>query len=257
MCPSRERLLDTLSTARTVLTRILWWDGDDWHIVHDAIGFHPSEELPPRSIMHALGKLVVLHQVADLKVFVGNQVVRRDERVRRFASEIFTLPLHFQRGFRQALSGLLAVLALFLFARDAPIETFEFCLSLAVVAWVLNALSVGVGVEDLQPHVDTDHAASFDMFALAFGLHPKLAIISICASQDANSFDLLGGEGFDMLPGIAHQAQSPNAASIDEGDVTSIGLQLPSRLLIFHASIVVLKLGVAFLAGLRGSRQFS
>src|SRR2546426_1537110 len=38
------RSLDTLSTARTVLTRILWGDGDDRDIVHDAIGFHPTEE---------------------------------------------------------------------------------------------------------------------------------------------------------------------------------------------------------------------
>src|SRR5579864_7013397 len=99
MRPGGERLLDTLSTARTILTRVLWGNGNDRHIVHDAVGFHPTEELPPGSIMDTLGKFMVLDQVADLKVFVGNQVVRRDKRVRRLASEIFTLPLHFQRRF--------------------------------------------------------------------------------------------------------------------------------------------------------------
>src|SRR5947209_19927191 len=157
MCPSRERFLDTLSTARTVLARILWWHGDDWHIMHDTVGFHPIEELTPCRIMNALGKLVVLDQIADLKVFVGNQVVRRDERVRRFASEIFTLPLHFQIGFRQTLSGLLAVLAFLVFTRYSPVETFEFRLGEASVTWVGNLLSIRVGVEELQAHVDAHH----------------------------------------------------------------------------------------------------
>ncbi len=80
MCPGGERFLDALylsprqgPTARTVLTRILWWNGNDRHIMHDAVGLHPTEELTPCSIKDALGKLVVLDQVADLKVFVGNQ----------------------------------------------------------------------------------------------------------------------------------------------------------------------------------------
>ena len=97
MRPSRERFLHTLSTARTILTGVLWGDGDDRHIMHDAVGLHPAEELPPCRIMDALGQFVVFHQIADLKVFVGNQVVRRDQRVRRFAGEIFTLPLHASR----------------------------------------------------------------------------------------------------------------------------------------------------------------
>src|SRR6266704_499626 len=142
MCASGERFLDTLSTARAILTGVGWGHGDDWHIVHDTISFDPSEELAPGRIMDTLGKLMVLDQVADLKEFVGNQVVRRDERVRRFTSEIFTLPLHFQIRFSQALSSFLAILSLFLFTRHAPMETFQFCLRLAIVTWVLNLLAV-------------------------------------------------------------------------------------------------------------------
>ena len=70
MCPSGKSLLDPLSTARTILTGVLRWDRYDWHIMHDAIGFHPGEELPPRSIMDALGQFPVFDQIADLKVFV-------------------------------------------------------------------------------------------------------------------------------------------------------------------------------------------
>ena len=129
MCPGGERFLDTLSTTRAILAGVLRWHGDDWHIVHDAISFDPVQELAPCGVMDALGKLVVLDHIADLKMLVGNQVVRRDKRVRCFASEIFTLPLHFQIGFSQALSGLLTVLTLLLFARDLPMETLEFRLS--------------------------------------------------------------------------------------------------------------------------------
>ncbi len=116
MGPGREGFLDALSTARTVLTGVLWRNGDHLYSMHHAVGLHPVEELPPCCVMDTLGKLMILDQVADLKLFIGNQVVRRDKRVRCFPSEIFTLPLHFQVRFSQVLSGLLAVLALFLFA---------------------------------------------------------------------------------------------------------------------------------------------
>ncbi len=116
MGSGRESFLDALSTAGTILTGVVWCDRDDRDIVHHPVGLHPVEELPPGGIVDALGKLVILDQVADLKLFIGNQVVRRDQRVRCLASEIFTLPLHFQIGFAQTLSGLLAVLALFAFA---------------------------------------------------------------------------------------------------------------------------------------------
>ena len=250
MCSGGEGLLDTLPTARTVLAGVLWCNGDDWHIMHDAVGLDPVQKLAPCRIMDALGQFAVLDQVADLQVFVGNQVVRRDERVRRFASEIFTLPLHFQRRFRQSLSGLLAVLALFLFTRDAPMETLEFRLGLSVVALVFNGIPIGVGVEELQAHVDANDAARLDMFALALCLDTELDIVSISTTEDANSFDLLDGEGFDLLARGTNQAEATNATAIDKGDMTPIGVNLPSCLLIFHTAVVVLKLGVSLLSRL-------
>ena len=44
--------------------------------------------------MKALGEVMVLEEVAYLQVFMGNQVVRRDERVRRLTGEVFALPMH-------------------------------------------------------------------------------------------------------------------------------------------------------------------
>jgi hypothetical protein len=69
--------------------------------------------------MDALGKCVVLDHVAYLEMFIGNQVVRRDKRVRLLPGKILTLPLHSQIRLCQFLSGFLAVLALLLFLRHA------------------------------------------------------------------------------------------------------------------------------------------
>ena len=94
-------------------------------------------------------------------------------------------------------------------------QTFKFLLRLSGETWVLNALTVGIGVEDLQTHVDADHAAGFHMLTLPFDLDTELHIIAIGTAQEANSLDLLGGEGEDVLSGIADQAQSPNATWCD------------------------------------------
>src|SRR5438128_8438686 len=56
MRPGGECLLHPLSTARTILTGVLWGDGDDGHIMHDAVGFHPGEEVPPGGIIDACKK---------------------------------------------------------------------------------------------------------------------------------------------------------------------------------------------------------
>jgi hypothetical protein len=47
----------------------------------------------PARVGNGLGKPPVAHQIAYLQVLQGNQVVRRDERARRFAGEILALPL--------------------------------------------------------------------------------------------------------------------------------------------------------------------
>ena len=59
------------------------------------------------------------------------------------------------------------------------------------MAWVLNLLTIGVSVEDLQTHVDADHAAGLHMVTLPLDLDTELNIIPIGAAQEANAFDLL------------------------------------------------------------------
>ncbi len=47
-------------------------------------------------IMNTLGEMMVFDHIAYLKLLIGNQIVRGDERACLFAGKVFTLPLHFQ-----------------------------------------------------------------------------------------------------------------------------------------------------------------
>src|SRR5262249_22825114 len=48
----------------------------------------------------------------------------------------------------------------------------------------------------------------------------------------------------------ADQTKTPDATAIGEGDMFAIWLYPPSRLLVLHRAVIVLKLGIALLAGL-------
>ena len=124
-------------------------------------------------------------------------------------------------------------------------ETFEFRLRLSIVALVLYRVSIGVGVEDLQTHVDTDDTASFHMLTLSFGLNSELSVVSIGAAQEADPLDLLHWESFDMLSGTANQAQ---ATTKGESDVASIRVYLPSGGFVLHTSVIMLKCRVPLLS---------
>src|SRR5260370_21656574 len=86
------------------------------------------------------------------------------------------------------------------------------------------------------------------MFYLTFGLYPKLAIVAISTVDNTHSLNLFGGEGGNLLLLIAYQPQATNATTIREGDVFPIRLDFPASLLVLHAPIVMLKLGIALLA---------
>src|SRR5260370_26503466 len=85
------------------------------------------------------------------------------------------------------------------------------------------------------------------MFDGAFCLDAKLDIVAISPAQETHPLDLLDRESSDLLFLVAHKAKSPDATPIGENDVLAIGFQLPSGLFILDTSIVVLKLGIAFL----------
>src|SRR2546421_7100483 len=85
------------------------------------------------------------------------------------------------------------------------------------------------------------------MLYLALSLYRKLDIVAVGTMHKAYALDLLGGEGFHVLLGIAHQTQSPDATTIRERDVSAIGLKLPAGLLVLDGAVIMLKAGIAFL----------
>src|SRR5437588_3078614 len=80
-----ERLLHRSATRGTRLRGVVWRHRENRNAMHDAIGFHPTEELVPARVMNGFGKMPVLDQIADLQVFVGNQIARCDKRVCRLS----------------------------------------------------------------------------------------------------------------------------------------------------------------------------
>jgi hypothetical protein len=68
--PHRQRLVHPHATARTVLRGELRGDCYHGHLLYPSVVVHPPEEPSPSGIADTLGKLVVLDQVSDLKVFI-------------------------------------------------------------------------------------------------------------------------------------------------------------------------------------------
>ena len=126
MRPHTECLVDALATARTVLCGELWRDGDDRNVMQFPIIVDPDQEPSPRGIADGLREFVVLDQIGDLQVFIGNQIARCDKRACRLPGKVFTLPLYFQIRFGKPLPSLPSILALLLFLGDSAVQAFQF-----------------------------------------------------------------------------------------------------------------------------------
>ena len=130
MRTDRERFLDDRATFRALLTSVLRWDGDALRFVQSCIVSNPLEEDPPTCIMDRFCQFAVAYHVPNLKVFIGNQVARRDVRVCRLTGKILTLPLHFQVLLGQCISAFF-LLADFFCLRESRLRdvraSFQLC----------------------------------------------------------------------------------------------------------------------------------
>ena len=104
-----QGLFDPGATFTTILAREMRRNRYDRNIVDRAIVLDPPEKATPRGITDGLGQVVVLDQIGDLEILVGNQVVRRDKRVCRFPSKIFTLPTDLEIRLAEFLPRLCAI----------------------------------------------------------------------------------------------------------------------------------------------------
>src|SRR6266516_4359730 len=79
-------------------------------------------------------------------------------------------------------------------------------------------------------------------------LDSELQIVAISTVDNPDPLDLLKRECSNLLLGIADQPQASHTTPIGEGDVLPIRRELPARLLVLHAPVLVLEPGIAFLA---------
>jgi hypothetical protein len=131
VCALAQALLHAIPTARTVLRGEVGRNRNDGNAMQATIIAHPGQEETPRCIADTLRKPMILDHVGNLEVFVGDQIVRLDQRPRSFAREVFTLPTHVQIPFGKPFDGLFTVLGPLDFARDAPMQALQlsFCLA--------------------------------------------------------------------------------------------------------------------------------
>src|SRR6266576_6788458 len=146
--------------------------------------------------------------------------------------------------------GLLSIGRFLLFARETPGKTLELRLRFAVVARVGDSVSLRVSQEALKTHINTKLMARCNMLDFAGSSDAELAGVAISTADNANPLDIFHGKGLNLLFLVSDQAQATNATAIGEGDMTACILELPTSRLVFHASVIVLKLGIAFLCRL-------
>lgn len=248
MRANRQRLLDHCSACRAFLAGVLGWDGDHGDSMYIPVVVQPADECPPSCIMDRFGEFAVTYHIPDLKVFIGNQVARRDVRVCYFASKILTLPLHFQVLLGKSLSGFLAISRFLLLTRESSLKSFELVFRFAVVPGVVDCHAFRVSQVRFESHINAQLRARWDMLNLALSINTELAIIAVCLSDNAHTLDQLHWELFHPLALVSNQLETAYPTAICEGDMTTI--KFPTRGLVLHTAVVVLKLGIALLSRL-------
>src|SRR6266700_2889904 len=133
VCTHTQGLLDPRTTFRAILACVVRFHRNDRDVVQEGIVFEPLHEYSPSCIMDRLGKLTVANHIADLKMFIGNQVARRDKRVCLLSGKIFTLPLHLQMLLGKCFSSFLSVSRFLLFLGKSSLETFQALFSFVIV----------------------------------------------------------------------------------------------------------------------------
>jgi hypothetical protein len=123
-----------------------------------------------------------------------------------------------------------------------------FCLP--QMARVLNAMPLRVREKGGETQVNAGGDARWLMHDLALGPNPKLDIVPIGTTDNPNALDLREREGFDVLRGIAHQSQASDARAIREREVPAVRFQSPACRFVLYRAVVMLELGIAFLARL-------
>src|SRR5947207_2887945 len=94
--PLGQRLHHAPAARGAVLAGIRRRNGHDDFAEYPTVVDQPEQKGTPRRVVNALGEMMVLDEVAHLQVFVGDQVVRPNERTGGLRREVFTPPGYLQ-----------------------------------------------------------------------------------------------------------------------------------------------------------------
>jgi hypothetical protein len=147
-----------------------------------------------------------------------------------------------------SLLSLFPIGRLLLFAGETTLETSKLLFSFSVVSGVGDGISLGVGEIGFQSNVNAKFPVCWNMLDFALGIDTELAIVAICASDNANPLNLFDRECLDTLIGIANELKTTNPAAIGEDDMASIIIELPARGFVLDAPVVMLEFGVSLLS---------
>ncbi len=129
-------------------------------------------------------------------------------------------------------------------------QPLQALLCLSQMARVRNGMPLRVCEKGGETQVNTGRGARWLMHDLTLGPNPELDVVPIGTTDNPHPLDLREREGFDVLRGIAHQSQASDARAIREREVLAIGFQSPAGRFVLYRAVVMLELGIAFLARL-------
>ncbi len=187
MRANRERLLHKLPTVAACLRGIAGVHSDDLMSSTCSLGFKDVEELAPARVHDGLGKVMVLHQSGDLKVFHRDMVIGLCVLLGDFEMVIVALALDLQMRLGGALGGFAAAITALLAAAHRTLFASERSLRCPIIAWIVYGMPFGVGQEGLQPNVNADIgmlARTGKVFCWWFGLADEKGVPMPISPQD-------------------------------------------------------------------------
>ena len=99
-----------------------------------------------------------------------------------------------------------------------------------------------------ESHINAQLLTGWDVLNRSLGIDTELAIVAVCLSDNTNALDQLDGKLFYPLIWVSYQLETAYPTAIRKIDVASIRLKLPPIVFVLDTAVVVLKLGIAFLA---------
>ena len=180
---------------------------------------------------------------APLCVYVGNQIVRQDYAPRQFdgvvfvlsdaSSEscedfVFTLPLNFEVLPSDFFTSFTSVVAPLMLSGDLTLQSLETFFRLAVVARIGNCITVGIGVELFESHIQTDGTSGWFYVLLAVALDAELSVVSIGSTYHSHSLDRVVGVVVTQVA-RAEKLEPSSLEPINKGDVLTIVALVSTR----------------------------